>query len=486
MKHLILLLFFLLPTWVLAAFTEFYVQTTASNLNAGSTTADAAAQTYAGGTFVRATGVFTVAAGDPASDGVAVGDFASIYTTAGATVATFIARVTARDATTITVSLTAIAGATSSVSETAAAATCKVGGAWDGPAGAVIFPFNFVTAALTNAAGDYPRVNLKNGVTYSVTSTATHSLAGPVTFQGYTTTAGDLGRATLDGGASAITVLTASGANINYVDLIFSNGTGSNGVVSHSGVENLFLRCVASSGDRTGFNSAGGTGQYVECEAFANNISNNANGGGFFLQVSMTLVRCISHDNVNSNGVGYRAATATLIRCIADTNAGAGLIFNAVTTISIINCEFYNNALDGIDLTGASAASVYIENSNFVNNGTGGTGYGINSSGSALRNGAIINCGFGAGTEANTTGNIATAAASITVIGSVTYADNVTPWTAPSTGNFSISLAAAKATGRGAFTETAASYTGTVGYPDIGAAQSSAAGGGGGQRSYSF
>lgn len=202
--------------------------------------------------------------------------------------------------------------------------------------------------------------------------------------------------------------------------------------------------------------------------------------------VGSTLIRCIAHDNINSNGVGFRAtAAAAFIRCIADSNAGAGLIYSAVTALSVINCDFYNNAADGIDLTGASATQVYVENCNFVNNGTGGTGYGINSSGSAVRNGAIVNCGFGAGTEANTTGNIATAAAALTVIGSVTYANDVTPWTAPSTGNFSISLAAAKAAGRGAFTETAASYTGTVGYPDIGAAQSSAAGGGG-QRSYSF
>lgn len=487
MKHLFFRLLFIFASVAgFAANTEFYVQTTASNLNAGSTTADAALATYtsqivAGG-WDSATGIFTVASGDPVADGVAVGDFASVYVTSGATVATFVARITARTTTTVTVSLTAVAG-TPPATDALGGTTMKVGGAWDGPAGAVIFPFNFVTAALTNSAGDYPRVNIKSGVTYAPTSTMTHSLAGPVTFQGYTTSVGDLGRATFDGAANAISVLTASGVNINYVDLIFINGTGTGGVVAHSGNENLFLRCVTSAGNRSGFNSSSGSGSYVECEAYGANTSNNAGGAGFVVGASMTLIRCISHDNsAGTNAAGFRCSVASFFnRCIADTNAGAGLVFSGVTTVTIINSDFYNNALDGIDLTGASATSAYIENSNFIDNG----GYGINSSGSAIRNGAIVNCGFGSGTAANASGNIATAAAALTVIGSVTYAADVTPYSAPTTGDFDITLAAAKAAGRGTFTETAASYTGTLGVPAIGASQPSAAGGST-QRSYSY
>src|SRR5690606_30077270 len=115
------------------AFTEFYIQSTGSDLNAGSTTADAASLTYAGGTFVRATGVFTVASGDPVADGVVVGDWVSIYTTAGATTTKYVAQVTARDATTITTSTTAKYGANTNVSESAGATTLKVGGAHASP-----------------------------------------------------------------------------------------------------------------------------------------------------------------------------------------------------------------------------------------------------------------------------------------------------------------------------------------------------------------
>mgnify|MGYP001580240801 CR=1 FL=1 len=123
------------------AYTEFYCHKLASDLNAGSTTDNAALHTYAAGTFVRATGVFTLAGSTPTADGVAVGDWASIYTTAGATVAVFVARVTAREDVggTITVSLTAKSGVVASVSEGAGAVTCKVGGAWLTPSFSIPF-----------------------------------------------------------------------------------------------------------------------------------------------------------------------------------------------------------------------------------------------------------------------------------------------------------------------------------------------------------
>ncbi len=88
-----------------------------------------------------------------------------------------------------------------------------------------------------------------------------------------------------------------------------------------------------------------------------------------------------------------------------------------------------------------------------------------------------MNCGYGAGTQANTSG-ATNGTGDLDVGGAVTYASDATPWADPANGDFRISLAAAKGAGRGAFTQTAASYAGTVGYPDIGAAQSAASGGG--------
>lgn len=466
------------------AFTEFYVQPTGSNLNAGSTTANAAAFTYTSKVVASgwnaATGVFTVASGDPAADGVAVGDFASIYVTAGATVATFVARVTARDATTITVSLTAVSG-TPPATDGTGATTCKIGGAWAGPSAAVAFPFNFVATAMTNASGDTPRVNIKSGTTYSITAAMTHTLAGPVRFQGYTSSVGDGGRAIIDGGTAGASyvLLTVSGANIDVVDITAQNNgaTGAAAGIAVSGGESVFSRVVVNSVRGYGFNISAG-GLFSECEAYSCNQSNTASVSGFNASTTCVLMRCISHDNSGSNSSGFTTSgggAIVLDGCIADTNGAAGFNLGSTFINVFRGCEAYNNTSDGAILSAGSAALYAIENCNFVKNG----GWGINGSGAGVRNGIVRNCGFGSGTQANASGTT-TGLKSINESGTVIYAADVTPWSAPTTGDFRIALAAAKGTGRGTFTQTQASYTGTVGYPDIGAAQHVDAGGGGG------
>lgn len=480
MKRLIIV-FALLTGQLFGAFTEFYVQSTASNLNAGSTTSDSALVTYtsavAVGGWDATTGIFTVASGDPVADGVAVGMFASVYVTSGATVATFVARITARDTTTVTVSLTAVAGSPPAT-DALGATTMKVGGAWDGPATTVGFPFGFVAATLTDASGNAPRVNIKNGVTYSITAAMTADDNGPIFWEGYTSSVGDGGRATIDGGTSGASyvLLTASGTNQTFKNIIFQNNgaTGLAAGVTISGVENTMIGCVVSNTRGHGFNTSGAPAVFIECEAFLCNANSSANNGGFTTSSSSTYIRCISHDNLagDTDGSGFvTSASATLyIQCIADSNGGTGFLNSATGPVYYFNCDAYNNGADGITLTGASALNVAIENCNFIDN----VGWGINSSGSSIRNGQMTNNGYGSGTAANGAGTF-TGMGSVASIGEVTYATDLTPYTAPTTGNFSISLAAAKAAGRGAFTETQASYTGTAGSPAIGAAQPSAA-----------
>ena len=63
----------------------------------------AAGTTYASGSWVDATGVFTVASGDPEADGVLVGEYAIVHPDADAPA--FVGLITDRDETTITVSL---------------------------------------------------------------------------------------------------------------------------------------------------------------------------------------------------------------------------------------------------------------------------------------------------------------------------------------------------------------------------------------------
>lgn len=448
------------------AFTEFCCLSGGSNLNAGTRTGSttepgtAADFTYASGTLVQSTGVFTLASGNPQTDGVAVGDFASVYAD-GASVTGAIARVTAVSSTTITVSTTAIAGALPA--DGTSNRTVKIGGAWAGPNGTSAFPFNVIKNTLTNVAGDTPRVNFKNNQTYSITAVMTHANTGPITFQGYTTTYGDGGKATIDGGTSgeAFVLLNINSVNDNFVlDLIFNhNGaTGFAGLVTcTAAVRAYFGRCVFANwiGNAAGLGCTAAASQTlaIQCEAYG-----GVSGIGFSLIRS--VVRCVSHDN----GTGFNTCYDH-VGCIADTNSGNG--FGGNVAASYVNCDSYNNTLNGFSL---AAGETYLANCNAVKNGA----YGVNNSGTMPA--YIESCGFGSGTKANTSGQTT---GIVVATASVAYPSGLTPWVDPANGDFRINLAAAKDAGGGTFTQTASGYGGTVGYPDIGAAE--AIGGGGGR-----
>lgn len=463
------------------AFSEFYCQTTGSNLNAGSTTGNSAVYTGVGDS--DGTSVFTPSDGSTPASTVSVGDFASVYVTSGATVATFIGRVTNVAAGVngaITVSTTAKSGTFPANSSGAHTITCKTGGAWKGPNGAVAFPFNFITNALKDVAGDIPRVNFKNNATFSITAAMSHNNAGPVWFQGYASSPGDLGQANIDGGTSGASyILLTIGADDNhFADLIFSNN-GASGAMGLVEADNVcgFARCVFHDSRGSGIESRMAC-TFHECEAYNTNKSNTGTRAGFLVFASSgNFVRCISHDNTGgSNADGFLDTGSEgiiWIDCISDTNTGRGFSCqtSAVKASILMNgCVAYNNSLDGLNIAGPNLA--LIENSNFETNG----GYGINTAATVI--GCINNCGFGSGTQANTSGQT-NGTTGMQIVGSITYASNVTAEKDPANGDFRISLAAAQGTGRGKFMETAPSYAGAVAYPDVGAAQHLGGGGGG-------
>jgi len=450
------------------AYTEFYVQTTGSNLNAGSTTANAASLTYASGNWVAATGVFTVASGNPTSDGVAVGDFASVYAD-GATATAFVGRVTARDATTITVSLTAVSG--TPPADGTGNRTLKIGGAWAGPSGAVIFPFGFVVGTMTNAAGDPTRVNVKNGVTYSYSSALTSPNLGALTWQGYTSTPGDGGRAVFDVSTNAITGMTIAGSRNAVIDFEFTSSasSGTQPGINASGDALIFRNKV------TGFRGAGIAASALavigENEISGCNTANTTNIGGITLSSGshVTILRNYIHDNTGSNASGIVTsptadATAQIIGNVIKSNGRFGIFLqNRSGVYVIIGNDFYNNTLDHIRTsTSTNGSLVYMENNNFI----AGAAWGM------LRSDAftdhlfyLTNNGFGSGTAANSSG---TTSGIPTVLDSVQYPADEMPWVSPATGDFRIKLAQARNAGRGTFL----GLTNAAGYPDIGAVQS--------------
>lgn len=450
------------------AFTEFYCQSGGSNLNAGSTNSNSAAYTSTNGGWNAGTGVFTPTDGSNSSSTVSVGDFASVYLDA-ATVGVFIGRVTAvQNATngTVTVSLAAAVG--SAPGTLASGRTIKVGGAWKGPNAASGFPFSLAGFGNNKDASSHQaRVNMKNDASYSISVAITMGGGSTWVTQGYSSSVGDGGKAILDGGTSVAAVIADVGIAGNlFIDFIFTTSI-------TSGTTDLVTTTRLSSWERCVFKGARGRGvsaaascAFQECELYDCNKSNSANLAAIRL-LGGVMLRCYVHDNAGSNtdGIDVNAGATVIQNCVVDTNGKRGIAISAISNqgvIQINNTDFYNNTSDAINNASNAPNPLWIENCNFIKNG----GAAINNA-NAVATGFVYNCGYGSGTQANGSGDTL---GNLIQSGTVTYASGVTPWNAPTTGDFRISLAAAFGTGRGVFTETDGTNTGTIAYPDIGAA----------------
>lgn len=427
------------------------------------------------GAWSTITNIFTATALTPFS-GVSVGDFAALMADGG-TVAVYIARVTAvgGGGLTLTLSSTAISGAAPTTSATAI--TCTTGGAWKGPNAAVSFPIGFVAGTLSNSAGNPPRVNFKNNATYNITAAMSLNVnSTAVIWQGYTTAVGDGGKFIVDGGTSGASyvLLTFTNTTEQMVrDAIFQNNgaSGSAGGVVMNSLEDTLWGVVVNSVRGHGISVTNSDNSLIECETYSCNQSNTALTFGVNINSTAYLRRCISHDNSGSNASGFGQgtgsfATCTYEKCISDTNGAHGFYFASRSAYHITQCDSYNNTGDGMQITTTSGpANAEIENCNLFKNG----GYGINPASADLV--YINNCTFGNGTGyANSSGQVSATNVKNQISGSITFTLNTFPWVDPANGDFRINASAAINAGRGTFTQTQASYAGTIGYPDIGAA----------------
>lgn len=470
-----------------AAFTEFYCigKAAGTNINSGSTSSGTPTYASVNGNWDGTSLFIPTDSSNPVSAGVVTNTFAAVFVD-NATNAAYIARIEAVTNAVnggIILSTTAVAGAAPSSSATAR--SIHIGGAWAGPwsgaggATSTNIPFGFVTAALTNANQNMPRVNFTNGVTFTVAQGVAHSLAGPIRFAGYATTPGDGGKATIDGTGIGVAVflLTVTGAGNDFEDLVFSNNgtSGASGGVTVTGAGCTFHRVIIHDVRGNALAMSGYGPVVSECEAYAWNNNNAAGNAGFNISsAGGLLVNCIAHDGNNAaNSDGFSIGDVSILdRCIASTCTRNGFYLTPAANNRcgfLISCDSYNNA-NGVDYPRAGVVQMFIKNCNFIKNSS----FGINSTGSTNRNGYILNCGFGVGTEANGT-DIITTLTGVQIIGSISYPTGATPWVDPVHGDFRITLGQAKATGRGNFTETAAgtvTLPNTVAYPDVGAAQS--------------
>jgi hypothetical protein len=451
-----------------AAFTEFYCNdATGSNLNSGSTESGTPVYTATNGGWNSGTGVFTPASGDPSAS-VSVGMFASVYND-GATTAVFIGRVTAVDATTVTVSTTAKSGTAPTTNATGR--SMIVGGCWNGPAATEIFPLSFAASTMTDASANAPRINFKNNDQYDISVAGTNTVAGPIIYQGYATTPGDGGKAVIGGistGASAV-VLGSSAANVTFADFeCKDNGsTGAAAGIQVSADECVVFRCVAHDIRGHGILYSGNYGLIMECEAYDCNQSNTASLGGFHYATGTggAFLRCRSHNNTQANTSGFFCGTICAIdNCTAFENGSHGVRMAAAQYNRVSRTDAYDNGGDGFSFAGTAPTQVFIENCNSLAN----NGWGVSIAGAYIA--VVNNIGYGAGTMDNDSGTITlTSNAVILETGSFNYASNVTPWNDPSNGDFTLVLAAAIDSARASFTQTDTSNDGTVSYGDMGA-----------------
>lgn len=492
---------FLFPDSIVR-YTEFYCNaSTGNNLNAGSDENGSALYTSTNGNWDQTANTFTPTDGsDPYASGVRPNMWMSIYLDA-ATVTTWVVRIIAvAPGANGVITVSSINRFGSNVTTGATGRSVKVGGCWKGPNGASGFPFNMVGGTTTFRTGlvlasstplPLPRINFKNNATYSITATIisnTGTVIDSVAIQGYTNFPGDGGKATIDAGTTVGEVLQYNIQPRCLVsDMIFKNnassGTNSVVLITPNG-GSQFYRCVVTGGRGSGFlvqlaNS--GYPLFIECEAYNCNRSNTAGAAGFQLSSGFTsgiCIRCTSHDNLGTNSVGFlhTVGAAHFIECIAWNNGSHGFKIGtggSVGTSSILkNCDAYNNNGDGLNIIDNTDAGAFywIENCNFIANG----GKGLNNTGTnRFTQGFVYNCGYGSNKGGNST------LGALYETKSIIYDQNITPWNSPATGDFSIVLRAAMGAGRGKFEENDGTNSGSVGYPDIGSAQSIASAAGG-------
>jgi hypothetical protein len=460
---------------------EFFARSGGNNMNGGALNSGAEPSTTAiysstNGNWNTSTFVYTPTDGSTPASTLTVGDACQVFND-GSTTPVWIGRVTviaagANGAITFG-SNTGRVGSAPTTSATARSINC--GGSWVGPSGTSYLPASLLSGSILSANGGQCRVNLKNDQQYNMTATPATVNMGSVTIQGYTGSAGDGGKATIDGGTSgaAYILFNCTGTGTILRDLIFAhNGATSNASLTQlSGGQVLVERCVAHDTRGNGWDATNGTKTFVEDEAYACNGSNTTGAGGFQLDGSnTTYTRCIAHDNTGSASSGFigTGSNISFYFCISDTNGKAGFESTGASGINLFQgCDAYNNTTDGF-LIGNVTTFNRLENCNAVKN----TGWGINTSNVS---GVLIvyNCGFGSGSMANGNGTINYQTKQVAAeTATVTYTSGVTPWVDPANGDFRINSTQALGAGRGVFTETATSYTGAVGFPDIGAAQS--------------
>ncbi len=291
-----------------------------------------------------------------------------------------VASVTDNDNVVISATITSDASDPTDVSVAASAGTSE-GAAW----ATINHAMNQV------AAGD--KVWVQGGTSYEeeVTMTTAGTTTNGITFEGYTSSTGDGGLATLDGDPGTLTngITTTLGHSYYRLENLIIQGYSNMGFNSTTsdrlGVfncqfntngargfdcdnQNLFFECTATgnSGDGFGFDT---NCIYVNCKAMSNgdNGFEADEGGG-------TLYNCVSFNNsdkqVRITGSSSLAHQA-LINCTldGDDQSGGGIFAAAWNTHALINCIVYD-CITGFQLPASETNVAHLGLNNLFNANT--------------------------------------------------------------------------------------------------------------------
>ena len=332
------------------------MQTTANDLNAGSTNADAAVYTSTSGNWSTVTNVFTPTDGSTPANSINVGDYVSIFINAAAQTG-FVAQVTNVAAGVnggITVSATVVYGTAPTTNS--GSRSLKAGGAW-----ASLSPLNSFGATTVPQS---TRINVKAGTYANTTNNRTVTLVGatttPLWVRGYKSSPGDL---------DAIPTTTRV-PGTDEPSVTFTSGrlqtTGNHQIWTN-------MSCVATSLNNATWTTGGSNQKYHRCRA--ENQTANASSTAFsngttnarftqcWFKATTTATQAFAaagassqefHDCAFEGGisnVNWSATSLSMDGCTFANAATQSLLCASANILSLRNDTFYNPGVDAIKIT---------------------------------------------------------------------------------------------------------------------------------------
>lgn len=260
-------------------------------------------------------------------------------------------------------------------------------------AGAAWLTLAHAFSNITLGAAVGTRLNVKgsfteNISTCAITPTTTQCLA----VQGYTTTAGDGGKFTINGGGASI--FTFSKSNINYIDGVLTNA-GATAFVTNANTYISFVRMKFEAANTTANILTGATGFTSFYDCWIDQLVGPNMYGGYGLQY---VVGCYIKFGTSSTGNGTRVAGEVAVgNIVVLTSTTSSIYINAISTpICLRNIVIHGSGANQTGIAAPSSTSHCLIEGNYVEGFTGATGRAIWASTSprlaTIRGNGYYNC----------------------------------------------------------------------------------------------